>query len=82
MSELKIGLIGGSGFGAAFAQKTQGQRHEIDTPFGKPSDTINFSTLLNEFRAAIETEKWELNFSVVVSSYHRFIVVEQKTSFS
>lgn len=40
MSELRIGVIGGSGLGAALASKTQGQRHEIETPFGRPSDAI------------------------------------------
>jgi 5'-methylthioadenosine phosphorylase len=33
-------LIGGSGLGAALAQQTQGHRHELDTPFGRPSDAI------------------------------------------
>jgi 5'-methylthioadenosine phosphorylase len=40
MSQLKIGLIGGSGLGAAMAEQTSGTRHEIDTPFGRPSDAI------------------------------------------
>ena len=40
MSDVKIGLIGGSGLAAALANETTGQRHEIDTPFGKPSDAI------------------------------------------
>ncbi len=40
MSDIKIGLIGGSGLGAAMAQQTEGRRHEIDTPFGRPSDAI------------------------------------------
>jgi 5'-methylthioadenosine phosphorylase len=41
MNEIKIGLIGGSGLGAAIGKSvTQGQRHEIETPFGKPSDAI------------------------------------------
>jgi 5'-methylthioadenosine phosphorylase len=39
-NDIKIGLIGGSGLGAAMAQQTEGRRHEIDTPFGKPSDAI------------------------------------------
>jgi len=40
-SPLKIGLIGGTGLGAAMAEQTShGQRHEIDTPFGKPADAI------------------------------------------
>src|SRR5690242_9470394 len=37
---IKIGLIGGSGLGAAMAQATEGKRHELDTPFGRPSDAI------------------------------------------
>jgi 5'-methylthioadenosine phosphorylase len=37
---IKVGLIGGSGLGAALASVTDGRRHEIDTPFGKPSDAI------------------------------------------
>jgi 5'-methylthioadenosine phosphorylase len=40
MSEIKIGLIGGTGLGAALGSQMQGTRHEIDTPFGKPSDAI------------------------------------------
>lgn len=38
--QIKIGLIGGSGLGAAMAGQTSGARHEIDTPFGRPSDAI------------------------------------------
>src|SRR5262245_25136091 len=39
--EIKVGLIGGSGMGAAMAEQTNGgKRHEIDTPFGKPSEAI------------------------------------------
>src|SRR5436190_1893347 len=38
--EITIGLIGGSGLGAAMAQQTEGTRHEVDTPFGRPSDAI------------------------------------------
>src|SRR5689334_10838217 len=39
--QIKIGLIGGSGLGAAMAQQTEGIRHDaLDTPFGKPSDAI------------------------------------------
>jgi 5'-methylthioadenosine phosphorylase len=40
MSNLKIGLIGGSGLGATLASQTEGHRHEIETPFGKTSDAI------------------------------------------
>lgn len=37
---IKVGLIGGSGLGQALGSQTSGTRHEIDTPFGKPSDAI------------------------------------------
>ncbi len=48
MSQIKIGLIGGSGLGAAAAASMNGTgdgagdgtRHEILTPFGSPSDAI------------------------------------------
>lgn len=40
MSTAKIGLIGGSGLGQALLEGHTGQRHELDTPFGKPSDAI------------------------------------------
>ena len=46
MSELKIGLIGGSGMGEAMRQRAEAQgegavtRHELDTPFGRPSDAV------------------------------------------
>jgi 5'-methylthioadenosine phosphorylase len=40
MREIKIGLIGGSGLGAALASQNQGRRHEIETPFGKTSDAV------------------------------------------
>lgn len=40
MSQIKIGLIGGSGLAAAIASKTQGTRHEMQTPFGPPSDAV------------------------------------------
>src|SRR5687767_13097396 len=36
---LTIGLIGGSGLAQALGD-TEGRRHEIDTPFGRPSDAI------------------------------------------
>src|SRR3954466_12969777 len=39
-NNIKVGLIGGSGLGAAMAQQTEGKRHELDTPFGRPSDAI------------------------------------------
>ncbi|MDB5289758.1 MAG: methylthioadenosine phosphorylase [Phycisphaerales bacterium] len=40
MSEIKIGLIGGSGLGAALGSQETGTRHEVQTPFGSPSDGI------------------------------------------
>jgi len=39
MTELKIGVIGGTGMGQALAG-TEGTRHEMETPFGRPSDAI------------------------------------------
>src|SRR4051812_31378147 len=40
MEELRIGLIGGTGLGEALIGTASGQRHDIDTPFGRPSDAI------------------------------------------
>ncbi len=40
MSDIRIGLIGGSGLADAIAQQTEGRRHEVETPFGPPSDAI------------------------------------------
>src|SRR5687768_9031117 len=40
MSDLRVGLIGGTGLGEALGIEATGQRHEIDTPFGRPSDAI------------------------------------------
>lgn len=40
MSAIKVGIIGGSGMGDALGAKAEGHRHEMDTPFGKPSDAI------------------------------------------
>jgi 5'-methylthioadenosine phosphorylase len=40
MSQIRIGLIGGSGLGQALGSAAEGTRHEVDTPFGKPSDAI------------------------------------------
>jgi len=39
MTQVKLGLIGGSGLGALLSEG-QGHRHEVTTPFGRPSDTI------------------------------------------
>jgi 5'-methylthioadenosine phosphorylase len=40
MSDIKIGLIGGSGLGELLRSRTDGTRHEVQTPFGPPSDSI------------------------------------------
>lgn len=44
MSELRVGLIGGSGLGEALAGASASgattTRHEVNTPFGRPSDAI------------------------------------------
>lgn len=40
MSQTKIAVIGGTGLGQALADQTSGIRHEVETPFGKPSDAI------------------------------------------
>jgi 5'-methylthioadenosine phosphorylase len=38
MDQLKVGIIGGSGLGQLLGE--QGTRHEVHTPFGRPSDAI------------------------------------------
>ena len=40
MPDIKVGLIGGSGLGELLRSQSQGVRHEIETPFGRPSDAI------------------------------------------
>jgi 5'-methylthioadenosine phosphorylase len=40
MSTLKVGIIGGSGLGQALAGLVEGERVEVDTPFGRPSDCV------------------------------------------
>lgn len=40
MNGTRIGLIGGSGLGAALAARTEGTQHTIETPFGSPSGPI------------------------------------------
>lgn len=40
MSDVKIGLIGGTGLGDAIGDGSEVIRHVIDTPFGSPSDAI------------------------------------------
>lgn len=39
MSDIRIGLIGGTGLGEAIAGG-EGERHRVDTPFGEPSSEI------------------------------------------
>jgi 5'-methylthioadenosine phosphorylase len=36
----RVGIIGGTGLGQALAAQTKGARHDLDTPFGKPSAAI------------------------------------------
>ena len=45
MSDLRVGLIGGTGLGEALGVEQSGRRHEIETPFGRPSDAITVGTL-------------------------------------
>jgi 5'-methylthioadenosine phosphorylase len=40
MDELKVGIIGGSGLGTLLGAEGEVRRHEIDTPFGWPSEAI------------------------------------------
>jgi len=40
MSEPFVGIIGGSGLGEALGALGQGELHDVDTPFGKPSQPI------------------------------------------
>jgi len=40
MSDLMIGVIGGSGLGQALTGTGSGKFHEVDTPFGQPSGPI------------------------------------------
>ena len=40
MSEIKVGLIGGSGLGELLRSLGEGERHDLETPFGKTSDYI------------------------------------------
>jgi 5'-methylthioadenosine phosphorylase len=37
---IKIGVIGGTGLGAALSVRAHGKRHSIETPFGQTSDAI------------------------------------------
>ena len=40
MSTVKIGLIGGSGLGQELLARHDGKRHDLQTPFGRPSDAV------------------------------------------
>jgi 5'-methylthioadenosine phosphorylase len=40
MANVKVGIIGGSGLGDALCGQTKGSKRELNTPFGKPSDTV------------------------------------------
>jgi 5'-methylthioadenosine phosphorylase len=40
MSDVKLGIIGGTGLGEELASGSAGPRHEVETPFGRPSDAI------------------------------------------
>jgi 5'-methylthioadenosine phosphorylase len=40
MSQWKIGLIGGTGLGEALLDGAGGVRHDVETPFGRASDSI------------------------------------------
>jgi 5'-methylthioadenosine phosphorylase len=40
MNEIKVGLIGGSGLGQLLRERAQGATHQVETPFGLPSDAI------------------------------------------
>jgi 5'-methylthioadenosine phosphorylase len=40
MEPIKLGIIGGSGLGAALGAQTDGTRHVVETPFGSPSGEI------------------------------------------
>ena len=40
MPETKVGIIGGSGLGDALVASAEGERLEVDTPFGRPSDAV------------------------------------------
>ena len=40
MTQVKVGVIGGSGLGDALCAQTGGERRIVETPFGAPSDAI------------------------------------------
>ena len=43
MSDVLVGLIGGTGLGEALTKEAGGERVEVDTPFGKPSSPITLT---------------------------------------
>ena len=43
MEQIKLGLIGGTGLAEALRQHADGARHQVQTPFGSPSDEITES---------------------------------------
>lgn len=46
MAENLIGIIGGSGLGDALAQQvSNGKLHDVETPFGRPSDQVLIGTI-------------------------------------
>ena len=46
MPDIRIGVIGGTGLDEAL-QQSKGTRHDVDTPFGKPSDAISETRIDN-----------------------------------
>ncbi|MGB3087030.1 MAG: S-methyl-5'-thioadenosine phosphorylase, partial [Phycisphaerae bacterium] len=52
MSEALVGLIAGPGIGEALTGGSEGERVEVDTPFGKPSAPI-LLTQVGGQRAAV-----------------------------
>src|SRR5947209_2969455 len=44
MSELVVGIIGGTGLGQSLGALGAGEKVEVDTPFGKPSAPITLAT--------------------------------------
>ena len=44
VSEIRVGIIGGTGLGQALTGNADGQWHDVDTPFGAPSGPILTTT--------------------------------------
>ena len=40
MTDIKVGVIGGSGLGELLRSRAEGARHPVETPFGPPSEAI------------------------------------------